>query len=705
MTTNRANSLRIGDRLEFNGKSYVFAGLVNGEVAELRASGEPPVRILINALLTDSTFKPAPDHDHRRGRLGESEIFAALPATVKARAYWLERHITEVLDGLPADASPGARPRREYDVTVRSMRQRLLAKEEQLKTLGESLSLTTLKRLATAYETEGIQGLVDQRLIRRTATGGQVDQRVIDALLIELRLNIDRSSGSMDRIRRDVEQRVRADHGDDVPFPSRATFHRLVTKLAQGRHATGSARTRRTLSQQPATPFSELHPVRPGELMQIDSTPLDIAVEFEDGIIGRVELTAIVDVATRSIPAAILRPTTKAADAALLLARCLTPETMRPGWPEAISMAAAALPYKAMRSVDARLENAAAKPVIMPETIVCDHGKAYISNTFKNACRSLGISFQPAHPDTPTDKPIIERTLQSIGTLFAQYVTGYLGSSVERRGKNAELQAVFSLMELQDLLDEWIITAWQNRPHDGLRDPLTPGRVLSPNEKYAALLSVAGYVPVPLDPESYIQLMPAVTRVINSYGVKIRHRIYDTKELNPYRGQNSGMAALKNQWEIHYDPYDVSRVWVRNHQDGGWITAFWRQLYAAPEPFGDDIWEQGRQIVTNRGITSPSEATIKAAVDDLLTRASPAAPKPSKASSRERRAAARNRATKRSDWPKPPVPINPPAADMPPAPEPAPTSTPDDTKENTQQLAKIVPLKIYDPQKEAEKWW
>ncbi len=70
--------------------------------------------------------------------------------------------------------------------------------------------------------------------------------------------------------------------------------------------------------------------------MQIDSTPLDIAVELDDGVIGRVELTGMVDVATRSIPAAVIRPTTKAVDAALLLARCLTPELMRPGWAQAV---------------------------------------------------------------------------------------------------------------------------------------------------------------------------------------------------------------------------------------------------------------------------------------------------------------------------------------------------------------------------------
>src|SRR5690606_8591472 len=236
------------------------------------------------------------------------------------------------------------------------------------------------------------------------------------------------------RLWRDMVRELEAQHGaGEVPLPSRATFHRLLKRLAEARHATGSARTRRTLAQQPDGPFGGVFPVRPGELMQIDSTPLDVAVVLADGVVGRVELTALVDIATRSLPAAVLRPTTKAVDAALLLARCMTPEPMRPGWPQAVSMAYSALPYQAMRSIAERRDPAAARPVIEPGTIVFDHCTAYLSDTFRSACRTLGSSIQPAHPDTPTDKPVVERTLQSIGTLFAQYVAGYLGSSVERR--------------------------------------------------------------------------------------------------------------------------------------------------------------------------------------------------------------------------------------------------------------------------------
>ena len=58
---------------------------------------------------------------------------------------------------------------------------------------------------------------------------------------------------------------------------------------------------------------------------------------------------------------------------------------------------------------------------------------------------------------TARSKPVIERTLGSVSTLFAQYVAGYAGRSTEHRGKNAEQAAVWSMAELQALLDEWIV--------------------------------------------------------------------------------------------------------------------------------------------------------------------------------------------------------------------------------------------------------
>ena len=282
-------------------------------------------------------------------------------------------------------------------------------------------------------------------------------------------------------------------------------------------------------------------------------------------------------------------------------------------------------------------------------------------------CRSLGISLAPAHPaPRPTNRssngPWARSPRCSPSTWPAD-----VGASVERRGKNAEDGAAWSMAELQALLDEWIVTVWQNRPHDGLRDPLAPGRALTPNERYAALIDVAGYVPVPLSPDDYIELLPAAWRVINSYGVKIGLRTYDSGELNPYRRQHSGIEAQNGRWEARYDPYDISRIWIRNHHHGGWLSATWKHLRTAPVPFGEQAWNHARQLLDARGSDPATEAEIAAAAADLLDRAGKgpgsgssgqASPQQEKTaeltrSARSRRVRGRTAATAAPQWPRP----------------------------------------------------
>ena len=193
--------------------------------------------------------------------------------------------------------------------------------------------------------------------------------------------------------------------------------------------------------------------------MQIDSTPLDVLVLLDDGVPGRVEMTGMIDVATRVVPAAVLRPTTKSVDASVLLARALTPEPARPGWPEALKMARSALPYERLLAIDERLENAAARPVIVPDTIVIDHGAVFVSAAFRSACRHLGISIQPAHLGSGAEKGHIERHFGTVASLFSQFASGYAGRSADRRGRHVEDQPLWSMAELQELLDEWLLAS------------------------------------------------------------------------------------------------------------------------------------------------------------------------------------------------------------------------------------------------------
>ena len=91
-------------------------------------------------------------------------------------------------------------------------------------------------------------------------------------------------------------------------------------------------------------------------------------------------------------------------------------------------------------------------------------------------------------------------------------------------------------------------------PHDGLRDPEHPGRAFTPNEKYAALVETAEYVPVALGPGDYVELLPAEWRAVNAYGIKLNWRTYDCEELDQLRLPPSGVRERNNLWKSATTP-------------------------------------------------------------------------------------------------------------------------------------------------------
>ena len=206
------------------------------------------------------------------------------------------------------------------------------------------------------------------------------------------------------------------------------------------------------------------------------------------------------------------------------------------------------------------------------------------------------------------------------------------------------------------------------------------------------MVEAAGYVPVALSAEDYVELLPARWHAVNAYGIKVSRRTYDGQELNPFRQQPSGVKEHKNLWEVHYDPYDVSRIWVRDHWNGGWVTVFWTQLHRVAAPFGELAWDHAR--TRQPGAT---EEELADAVDGLLRRASqgPGDTSPQKPARRDRRVTARTKAAQ-------PLPASRAAAPEPAdGGETAPAADPD----GGGQLAKVIPMPIFDPFAEADKPW
>ncbi|HEX9498223.1 MAG TPA: integrase, partial [Mycobacterium sp.] len=415
MTLSTVAVLRPGDWVLYDGGEHQVLALAGTSVRLRTVDGADSV-VLAGHLMASPGFavvdsEPAPSVE-------PFALLDSLPGAVLDTAREWERHVVEIETGLPPGAEPGVAAKPEYDPTSTTVVDRDRAKAAEL-----GVGVRTVQTRRARYAQQGLWGLVDQRAVRAWEATGRADARLVAAAREVIDAETDTSTGTRSRLIRRVTKAVEATYGPGVvPIPARTTFYRLIDALATGRHTFGSAVTRRQTANRPPGMFTPTHAARPGEQVQVDSTPIDVLVLLDNGVPVRADLTIAVDIATRTICAAVLRPVgTKAVDAALLLARMLVPEPMRPGWSTALRMSASRLPHARLMDIDTRMELAAARPVIVPDTIVVDGGKVFVSDTFTRACDRLGVSIQRARPRTPTDKAIVEATFGSINTLFCQH--------------------------------------------------------------------------------------------------------------------------------------------------------------------------------------------------------------------------------------------------------------------------------------------
>lgn len=289
MTVSRPAGLTVGEQVRFGGSLWTVMSVAGRSVELIDVAGARTVA-LIAELFADVDFAVV-SPSARRVPLPSSARLEGLPQETIAKARWWERHLAEVVSGLPPDSAPDAVPRPGFEPGGTTLRQREIAKCQELAAAGQLIPLSTLQRQRHRYESAGLWGLVDSRLSPQRVSAA--DPRLLAALRTAVDGERNRSTGTVGRLRRRVEQILAAEGVDPVEvMPARATFYRLVARVAAGRHTFGSAPTRRSLAQQPDGPFGAVTVLRPGEWTQIDSTPLDVRVVLDDGTVGpgRVDL-------------------------------------------------------------------------------------------------------------------------------------------------------------------------------------------------------------------------------------------------------------------------------------------------------------------------------------------------------------------------------------------------------------------------------
>lgn len=430
----RPEAVTVGSAVHWHGETYLVTALQGSRVHLLsqHADGEDAV-VLLDTLHRSPGFRvldgpdappttddgPAPPPAPSRPPLGGADLLEGLSERARQEVnFWLD-HVLEVHTGLPGFAAPGTAPRPCYNTERTTLRDRYATKAAELRAAHHQVSAATVERKRLAWLEQGVWGLVDKRRVRGPSRHGRVDEQVVKLLRKVHKRHEKKSIGTRSRLfellRRACVRKYKKKA--EKLMPSRATFYRLLDRLGIVCGKQAAAR-RGDGSHRPEPPFTLAMATAPGEQVQIDTTSLDMLGVDETGRIVSLELTAAIDVVSRTILAAVIRPkssgtktgsnsrrhggrATKAVDALFLLAEMCTPQPMRPHWSLRAGAEGSDLPYAQLVEADERMEGAAARPVIIPEMIIMDNGKVFAGRAFMEACAQLGISVRPACAYSP----------------------------------------------------------------------------------------------------------------------------------------------------------------------------------------------------------------------------------------------------------------------------------------------------------------
>ncbi len=187
----------------------------------------------------------------------------------------------------------------------------------------------------------------------------------------------------------------------------------------------------------------------------------------------------------------------------------------------------------------------------LPEVIVVDNGKEFYSNSFEDACLSLGIVIQYCPPKMPWYKSAIERYFGALNTQLLSHQPGKtFAKFMQQYDYDSKKSAVVSFEALQEILHIFIVDIYNQSSHPQLK---------SPRQKVWSK-SIASFSPtLPASKDELRVLIGAtIERTVTRRGIEFEGLIYNSSELARLRSELKQSTKTK----VKYDPTDLSRVYV-----------------------------------------------------------------------------------------------------------------------------------------------
>ncbi|MGO1190477.1 integrase catalytic domain-containing protein [Vibrio casei] len=102
----------------------------------------------------------------------------------------------------------------------------------------------------------------------------------------------------------------------------------------------------------------------------------------------------------------------------------------------------------------------------IPDLIVTDNGKEFLSKAFDKACESLLINVHQNKVETPDNKPHIERNYGTINTSLLDDLPGKAFSKyLQREGYDPLREATLTLDEIKEIYLIWLVDIYHTKPN------------------------------------------------------------------------------------------------------------------------------------------------------------------------------------------------------------------------------------------------
>lgn len=314
----------------------------------------------------------------------------------------------------------------------------------------------------------------------------------------------------------------------------------------------------------------------------------------------QVELTVGMDWYTRCITGLRLTPvSTKSVDAAMVLYQCYRPPDAPASWPKEATWPEHGIPRSVLLDVDAidRDGTRAAWPAIVPESLIVDHGKIYVSEHLTSVCQRMQISIQPARLRMGRDKGPVERFFLTIRTRPTPVAPPAIKARISipaawprnmRRTSTSMNSRRSSESGLRWCTTDDLTTDWSSQD---FQDWTCPRRPCSSTVLPAPATSRPRKTPILPTNSSQSRSAPSSITASRSVAAGTTGHPWTRTAASAYPG---------GRWPVHRHPDDISCVHFRDPSDQKWHTLMWEHAPALTAPFGDDALAFARSLARKK---------------------------------------------------------------------------------------------------------